>query len=110
MIVASTAAWLITGRVPGIPRQTGQTWVFGGASKQAALQPQNILLCVRTWACTSSPITGSYFTGGVGDAARRVPAPATVSSVMIAYSLKPAADGGASPWPAGSGAPPGTGG
>ena len=29
MIVASTARALITGRTPGMPMQTGQTWVFG---------------------------------------------------------------------------------
>ncbi len=31
MIVNSTAAALITGRTPGMPMQTGQTWVFGSA-------------------------------------------------------------------------------
>ena len=30
-MVASMAAWLATGRLPGRPRQTGQTWVFGSA-------------------------------------------------------------------------------
>ena len=32
MIVYSTACWLITGRTPGMARQTGQTWLFGGES------------------------------------------------------------------------------
>jgi hypothetical protein len=45
-----------------MPRHTGQTWVFGGASKYAALQPQNILLWDAIWAWTSSPMTGSYAT------------------------------------------------
>ena len=30
-IVHSTAVLLITGSVPGIPRQSGQTYVFGAA-------------------------------------------------------------------------------
>src|SRR5437588_4359163 len=55
----STAARFGTGRLPGSPRQTGQHWVFGGAPN-AVLQPQNILLAVKSSACTSMPITASY--------------------------------------------------
>src|SRR5437870_2912040 len=60
MIISSTARRLMTGSVPGIPRQTGQTWLFGGAPAYSAEQPQNILLAVRSWECTSSPMTASY--------------------------------------------------
>ena len=59
-IVHSTAVRLITGSVPGIPRQSGQTKVFGSASAYPAGHRQNILLAVFNWQCTSSPITGSY--------------------------------------------------
>jgi hypothetical protein len=38
----------MTGKVPGIPRQTGQTCVFAGAFAYAALQRQNILLSVNS--------------------------------------------------------------
>jgi hypothetical protein len=55
----STAFWFRTGRLPGIPRQTSQTWVLGGAPKRVA-QPQKILLAVSRWAWTSNPITASY--------------------------------------------------
>src|SRR5216684_6524826 len=56
----STARWFSTGNDPGIPRQTGQTLVLGGAPN-CVEQPQKILVCVSSWTCTSSPITGSYF-------------------------------------------------
>ncbi len=55
----STAFRFRTGSEPGIPRQTSQTWVLGGAPKAVA-QPQNILLAVSRWAWTSNPITASY--------------------------------------------------
>src|SRR6185369_12807132 len=55
----STAAWFGTGRLPGSPRQTGQHCVFGGAPN-SVLHPQNILLAVKSSACTSIPITASY--------------------------------------------------
>ncbi len=58
---SSTASPLRTGSAPGSPRHTGQTCVFGGAPN-AVLQPQNALLRVRSWACTSRPMTGSYGT------------------------------------------------
>src|SRR4029077_5075415 len=56
----STAFLLSTGSEPGIPRHTGQTFVFGGFPKRAE-QEQKILLAVRSWTCTSRPMTGSYF-------------------------------------------------
>jgi hypothetical protein len=52
----STTFRFNTGRTPGIPRQTGQTWVFGGAPK-AVEQPQKILVLVLSWAWISSPMT-----------------------------------------------------
>ena len=49
---------LRTGSAPGNPIQVGQVWLFGSAPKVVE-QPQNILLFVKRWACTSSPITPS---------------------------------------------------
>ena len=53
-----TASALVTGSVPGWPRQTGQVRVLGSSPNDSA-QPQNIL--VRVLSCTwiSSPMTGS---------------------------------------------------
>ncbi len=59
-IADSTAFSLTTGRAPGRPRQTGQTWVFGSAPKPVA-HPQNILVWVFSSTWTSRPITGSNF-------------------------------------------------
>src|SRR5213592_2089281 len=66
----STARLLSTGRVPGRPRQTGQTSVFGGSPKRVE-QPQKIFVRVRSWTWTSKPMTGSYFasTSGAMEAA-----------------------------------------
>src|SRR2546421_4805668 len=58
-IVASIAALLATGRLPGRPRQTGHVWVLGSAPN-AVGQPQNIFVRVPSSTCVSSPITGSY--------------------------------------------------
>jgi len=49
MIISSTARLLMTGSVPGMPRQIGQTWLFGDAPAYSEEQPQNILLAVRSW-------------------------------------------------------------
>ena len=45
----STARRLRTGNAPGSPKQTGQTFVFGGAPNRV-LQPQKILLAVSSCA------------------------------------------------------------
>ena len=37
----------MTGRAPGRPRQTGQTWLFGAAPSYAVEQAQNIFETVR---------------------------------------------------------------
>src|SRR3954468_1278199 len=50
----------MTGRAPGSPRQTGQVWVFGGASAYVFEQPQNIFDAVLSWQWTSMPMTASY--------------------------------------------------
>ncbi len=58
-ITSSTARRLMTGSVPGMPRQTGQTRVFGSSGSPAGAdvgQPQNIFDSVRSWACTSMPM------------------------------------------------------
>src|SRR5579862_895415 len=60
----STALRLRTGKAPGNPRHTGQTLVLGGSPKWVE-QEQNIFVVVRSWTCTSSPITGSYFDAAV---------------------------------------------
>src|SRR3954452_3641987 len=65
MIVSSTARRLMTGRTPGIPRQIGQTWLFGDAPAYSDEQPQNILLAVRSCEWTSSPMTASYCVGAL---------------------------------------------
>ena len=54
----STPFALTTGRAPGRPRHTGQTWVLGSAPKVVA-QPQNIFVAVPSSTWTSRPITGS---------------------------------------------------
>src|SRR5260370_12180224 len=64
---ASTAARLIIGRTPGMPRQISQTWVFGGSFTSATLHPQNIFDRVFGWTCTSMPITTSQSLGNVSD-------------------------------------------
>ena len=53
-----TASALVTGSVPGWPRQIGQVRVLGSSPNESA-QPQNIF--VRVLSCTwiSMPITGS---------------------------------------------------
>src|SRR5215470_622707 len=56
----STALRFSTGRAPGSPRHTGHTFVLGGSPKRVEHE-QKILLAVRSWTWTSSPITGSYF-------------------------------------------------
>src|SRR2546425_5115751 len=53
------ASSLATGSTPGRPRQTGQTFVFGGAPNSLA-QPHHILDFVLSWTCVSNPMTGSY--------------------------------------------------
>src|ERR1700693_6301863 len=58
-VANSTARRFSTGSAPGRPRHTGQTLVFGGSPK-CVEQEQKILEAVRSWTCTSSPITGSY--------------------------------------------------
>src|SRR5436853_6650362 len=58
LIAITTAPLFSAGKAPGKPRQTAQTCVFGGAPNRVE-QPQKILLRVRSWACTSRPITGS---------------------------------------------------
>ena len=48
-MASSTAARFSTGSEPGMPRQTGQTCVFG-AAPNAVLQPQKIFDVVSSWA------------------------------------------------------------
>src|SRR5438045_1364939 len=52
------ASRLGTGRVPGWPRQTGQTFVLGGAPN-ALGHPQNILVAVESSTWHSRPMTVS---------------------------------------------------
>ena len=55
----STAVWLMTGSVPGIPVQTGQQREFW-LPPNSALQVQKTLDLVRSSAWISRPITGIY--------------------------------------------------
>src|SRR5512135_3379182 len=60
-IAYSTAVWLTTGSVPGMPEQIGHTAVLGAADVLSTTsQAQNIfdLVCSSAW--TSRPMTGSY--------------------------------------------------
>src|SRR5258708_10639620 len=54
-----------TGSVPGSPRQIGQVSLFG-ASPNRVEHAQKILELVRSWTCTSNPITGSYLASTSG--------------------------------------------
>src|SRR5580698_5872874 len=55
----STAFLFMTGKVPGNPKQTGQTWVLASLPN-IARQPQKCLVAVLRSQWTSSPMTGSY--------------------------------------------------
>ena len=70
-VANSTAFSFNTGNAPGSPRQTGQTWVFGGAPNLVEHE-QKILVVVRSWTWTSRPMTGSYFVRADCDVAGRV--------------------------------------
>src|SRR5689334_11963720 len=66
-VANSTARRFNTGSAPGIPRQTGQTLVLGGAPNLVE-QPQKIFVSVSSCTWTSSPMTASYFSfteGGI---------------------------------------------
>ena len=52
---SSNARRFITGSVPGMPMQTGQVCVFGGAPNRV-LHPQNSLLSVASCTWTSRPM------------------------------------------------------
>src|ERR1051326_632675 len=67
LIASSTACRFNTGSAPGSPRQTGHTFVLGGAPKLVG-QPQKILVAVASWTWTSRPMTGSYFAISSGGA------------------------------------------
>src|SRR3954468_8980133 len=54
-----SASSFATGNTPGIPRQTGQTFVFGGAPNSLA-HPHHIFECVFNCTCVSKPMTASY--------------------------------------------------
>src|ERR1700676_3692231 len=74
----STARRFKTGKVPGSPRHTGHTLLFGASPNRFA-HPQKILLFVSSCTWTSSPMTGSYLTSTSG-------AIATVSDADLAIS------------------------
>src|SRR6516162_8682107 len=61
-VVSRNASSFATGRTPGKPRQTGQTFVLGGAPNSFA-HPHHIFDFVLSWTCVSSPITASYSIG-----------------------------------------------
>src|SRR4029077_15382002 len=53
------ACSFITGSEPGRPRHTGHVAEFGGRPNLLR-HPQNSLVLVSNWTCTSSPITILY--------------------------------------------------
>src|SRR6218665_2851548 len=55
----STAFLLTTGSTPGMPEQISHTLVLGSLPNSVE-QAQNSFELVRSWACTSSPMTTSY--------------------------------------------------
>ena len=58
--MAYSATFLFnTGRLPGMPVQTGQVWVLGSAPNFVE-QPQKIFVLVESSMCTSKPMTVSY--------------------------------------------------
>src|ERR1700683_3056767 len=74
----STAFRFNTGRAPGRPRQTGQTFVFGGSPKRVEHEPK-IFEAVSSCTWSSSLLTGSYL-------ARRCSDNAGVVSIARDYS------------------------
>src|ERR1700727_2865501 len=75
----STARWLSAGSAPGMPRQIGQTLVFGGSPK-CVEQPQKILVAVSNWTWTSSPMTGSYLERAATGASGVVAMPSIIAA------------------------------
>src|SRR5690606_16080000 len=66
-ITSSTARRLMAGSVPGRPRQIGQVREFGSSvPSEGGLvgHGQNIFESVRSCACTSMPMTVSYWVAG----------------------------------------------
>ena len=80
-MAVSIAARLMTGNAPGSRRQTGQTWVFGGASAYSAEQPQYILIAGEELGVDLQPDDGleSRFTGYL---ARSPDMPSTKSATL----------------------------
>ena len=60
-ITSSMARLLGTGKVPGWPKQIGQTAVLGALSSLSLSQEQNILLLGLISAWISKPMMASYF-------------------------------------------------
>src|SRR4029077_3588678 len=60
LTASRTASLLSTGSVPGYPSVTGLICVLGSAPK-VVLSEQNNFVFVRSCACTSRPMTVSYF-------------------------------------------------
>src|SRR5258706_14275435 len=58
-VAISTTRLFKIGSVPGRPRQIGQVLLFGASPKRLE-HAQKIFELVRSWTCTSNPITGSY--------------------------------------------------
>ncbi len=56
LMASFTARSLRTGKVPGMPVQTGHVCVLGRPPNSVE-QPQNSFESVESWTCTSSPIT-----------------------------------------------------
>src|SRR3954471_21449714 len=57
--VSLSASSFATGNTPGMPRQIGQTFVFGAAPNSFA-HPHHIFERVLSCTCVSRPMTASY--------------------------------------------------
>src|SRR5882672_11219811 len=64
-VAISTTRLFKIGSVPGRPRQIGQVLLFGASPKRLE-HAQKIFELVRSWTCTSNPITGSYLASTSG--------------------------------------------
>src|SRR5689334_16311496 len=97
-VANSIARRFSTGSAPGMPRQTGHTFVFGGAPNLLE-HPQKIFVSVNSWTWTSSPMTAWYFarTSGVIDVALGIPSSFEVlphfwQAAVFSVRLAPARD------------------
>src|SRR6056297_1096977 len=81
----STARRFRTGSTPGMPVHTGQVFSLGSFPNRVE-QEQKILVLVRSWAWTSSPITTSY--SGMSHISLAQPEPRLTRSNLVLLSCR----------------------